>query len=454
MILLYTEESKSSDEIDNDSGFNNKDDSAFDSIRDFLESISSSTEALKKVMKENLSELDFSFYVSFSPDNQGRHLKLIKIIDNISSACISYKPTIKYKFSNENDWKISWKLFDDFKLNSLFEDLCLSYEYIFAYIYLTLSDISRELTSVLWLYTKNVLEVDEFWNSFSLDEKKEILLKVLVQLIKFFKYFNVVIRSHFSILNLNSPRYIPEYKYILKNGKMPDIKDYKDLNIFLPKKEAEILSSEEDTAEYIELMTESEHLMWSDIFYFLSEYDLAKYCYLKKNRETGELRIVNMEGIDHNFTEAGSGFLNFFPLLFQIYYRTKIDYLNHYIFIENPELHLNSNHLAALSSLLTSEDVPLIVETNSEQLIKKIQMQIFKGELKRDEISFLYFQNSKGQTKIEELKIDKKSISKYSSAVRLIRYNLSCSKIPDRSKNELTGFDSPQFYVSYPSYLS
>ena len=70
-----------------------------------------------------------------------------------------------------------------------------------------------------------------------MSEKKEIIIDVLIQLLKFYKYFNMVIRNHFSIYRFSSTRRIPKPKYIIKNDRLPKLRGFVNLNFFLSKKE-------------------------------------------------------------------------------------------------------------------------------------------------------------------------------------------------------------------------
>ena len=126
------------------------------------------------------------------------------------------------------------------------------------------------------------------------------------------------------------------------------------MNIFLPIDQAEILASGEETKEYTSLVTKPEHMVWIDVFDALKDIKLAQYCYLKKDKGTGELRIVNMEGIDHNVIYAGSAFLNIFTILLKFYFHEWVVFTRYYLSIQQPELHLNTKNQAKLASIFTS----------------------------------------------------------------------------------------------------
>ena len=195
---------------------------------------------------------------------------------------------------------------------------------------------------------------------------------------------------------------------------MPKIKDFGDLNLFLPKKEAEIIFAGGDYEEFYEVVTEPEHMAWSDTFLFLKSLKLAKYCYLKKDQGTAELRVVNMDGIDLNITESGNELLHLLPVIFRICNRFWKESKTNYIFIEHPELHLQSSKHRHLPGILYYHDSMLMTETHSELLIRELQLRISKGDMNKKDFSLLHFSKYKGETKVKGLTFNSKGILKTS----------------------------------------
>ena len=379
-------------------------------IRTILEAVSESPEFHKSLLKDKFSELDFSFKVTFGPDDNAQHLKTIEFVDNNSYASLTFKPKYEYLYIGYNYWEVECKLFDDDDLNSLFENLPARFDYIFGYDRPDFSDITRLLVPEFMHFIENDLNEEEGWKLIPEQEKKEILAAGLIQLIRFYKYFTIIIRTHFTVDYIQSSRHIPGLNYLIKNDRLPKVKDYQDLNIFLPKEQAEILASGEETNEYTSLITEPEHMVWVDVFSELQELKLAKYCYLKKDNRTGEIRIVNMEGIDHNILHAGSALLSILPILLKFYFYEWVVFRNYYLSIAEPELHLNEAKQAKLASVFTSNDQLLIVETHSEAMIRKVQLLISQKEIKKEDITFLHFKKIKGETRIKQLDINSKGI--------------------------------------------
>jgi len=54
----------------------------------------------------------------------------------------------------------------------------------------------------------------------------------------------------------------------------------------------------------------------------------------------------------------------------------------------------------------------MFIETHSEHLIRKIQVLIANGELDRDKVSVMYFDNNEGSTKIKKMEIEENGFFK------------------------------------------
>ena len=366
----------------------------------------------KRFLKDKFSDLNFSFKVIFSHHDSARHLMKVEFIDKSTSASISFKPEIINQFGVSNFWEIKLKLFEDQKINSLFKDLPAKLEYVFQYYPVNYLDIAKEIAVILFHFIDVELKENDYWNELLISEKKEIIVSTLVQLLRFYKYFNMVIRNHFSIFRFKSNRKIPKRKYILKNDRLPKIKDFGDLNLFLPQKEAEIIFAGPDYDEFHEVITEPEHMSWSETFSILESLKLAKYCYLKKDLGTAELRVVTMDGIDLNIAEAGNELIHLLPVIFKICNRFWKESKTNYIFIEHPELHFHSSKHKSLPSILHYHDSMLMIETHSERLLRELQLRFSKGEMNKKDFSILHFSKHEGETKVKRLTLNSKAIFK------------------------------------------
>ena len=366
----------------------------------------------KRFLKDKFSDLNFSFKVIFSHHDSAQHLMKVEFIDKSTSASISFKPEIINQFGLNNFWEIKLRLFEDQKINSLFKDLTAKLGYVFQYYPVNYSDIAKDIAVTLVYFVDDELKKNEYWNELLISEKKEIIVSTLVQLLRFYKYFNMVIRNHFSILRFKSNRKILKRKYILKNDRLPIIKDFVDLNLFLSQKEAKIIFAGPDYDEFHEVITESEHMSWYDTFLILDSSKLAKYCYLKKDHGTAEFRVVNMDGIDLNIADAGNDLLHLLPVIFKIRYGFWKESKTNYIFIEHPELHLHSSKHKHLPNILHYNDPMLMIETHSERLIRELQLRFSKGEMSKKDFSILHFSKHKGETKVKKLTLNSKAIFK------------------------------------------
>ena len=180
------------------------------------------------------------------------------------------------------------------------------------------------------------------------------------------------------------------------------------MNFYLTKKEAEVLFKGDDDKEYEKIMSEPEHMSWSEIFLTLQSLKLAKYCYMKKEAGGAELRVVNMDDIDLNIAESGNALLYLLPIIFRIFNRFWKEGKTNYMFIEHPELYLHSALHKLLPGILHNYGSKLMIEIHSEALIKELQARFSKGELDKKEISLFYFSKHKFGT-IENFKIEVKS---------------------------------------------
>jgi len=208
--------------------------------------------------------------------------------------------------------------------------------------------------------------------------------------------------------------------------------------------------------------------------YLLSNFYLQlffnSFYYLKCNEEVGRIFILNNIGSIFNFSTASSGLIQLFPVILYLNILNKNNFMQlniaknelkvgdqywfdrFYIYsdnidvndlvitygdfsfdnlgkkvcnkcfaqlyIEQPELHLHPKLQSQLAELFTdtiqdsNKESIITIETHSEHLIRKMQVQIAKGELSKDKVGVWYFDNSGGTTKIKEMKIDENGLFK------------------------------------------
>ena len=207
------------------------------------------------------------------------------------------------------------------------------------------------------------------------------------------------------MIQFNGIRSVPNYKYLLQDNFLPTIDDYGDLNDFITTRKR-IKNSE------IETLLKKD-ATWSLLFYNLIFLNLAKFVYVLKTKETGEIRVIGMNNEDYNLVESSSGFLQIFPIL-KTYFCDAL-FLNRPIFIQQPELHLHPNAQAELADVFSyfisnkssSINYPrLIIETHSEHLIRKLQVLIASKKINKEDVSINYFYNVNGETKIKQMVIE------------------------------------------------
>ena len=117
-----------------------------------------------------------------------------------------------------------------------------------------------------------------------------------------------------------------------------------------------------------------------------------------------------MNGIDLNIAEAGNELLHLLPVIFKICNRFWKESKTNYIFIEHPELHLQSSKHKHLPGILYYHDSMSMIETHSELLVRGLQLRISKGDMNKKDFSLLHFRKYSVSLKI--------GIKKYSISER------------------------------------
>lgn len=249
--------------------------------------------------------------------------------------------------------------------------------------------------------------ISEDWEVLSDLEKESIFYESL----KFSYLTNVVAPKHllefFNYKHLPLVRQVPQKKY-LKNNNEFDQKDYHGLLNYIHELKTSL----------------SPALVFSNINNYLNILGYDYKFIFSTNNDVGSIILKN-EKEEINLTNASSGLIQIIPILIccslsnlrkQSFFFQRHLMLRVYstLLIEQPELHLHpklQSQLAVLfSDTVKDSDNNLFVETHSEHLIRKIQVLIANGELDREKVSVLYFDNKDSSTKVEEMKIDDKGL--------------------------------------------
>ncbi len=113
-------------------------------------------------------------------------------------------------------------------------------------------------------------------------------------------------------------------------------------------------------------------------------------------------------GTKVSLSDVGFGVSQFLPILVADLQLSK----NSTLIVAQPEIHLHPNVAAGFANYLVGQidknQKNYIIETHSECFLNRIRLAIVKGELKEEDLSVYYLENTKGETKIYELIFNKK----------------------------------------------
>lgn len=144
-----------------------------------------------------------------------------------------------------------------------------------------------------------------------------------------------------------------------------------------------------------------------------NEYNVGWLDYIKSN---SNIRI--------NLSMASSGFIQIFPIVFFLFYQLANRDENPLItIIEQPELHLHPKaQIKLLETFLRAMEIYnynysenfLLVETHSEHILKKIQLEIAKNPQLNDLVSVYFLNEDKknNRTTVEKIEIDENGFLK------------------------------------------
>lgn len=134
------------------------------------------------------------------------------------------------------------------------------------------------------------------------------------------------------------------------------------------------------------------------------------------DKKDNYMRISIIKGnndIRLNASNESSGFVQILPIIIGF----AINHKN--IYIEQPELHLHPKLQSQLANIFSdvfliekgqderfNNNIYIFVETHSEHLIRKIQVLIAKGEIKKENIAVNYLGNENGKINVKEMFIE------------------------------------------------
>jgi len=189
------------------------------------------------------------------------------------------------------------------------------------------------------------------------------------------------------------------------------------------------------------------------------KFGINNYYSIELEKDVGRIFLIGKDNLKISMSNASSGFIQVFPIIvlcklieLQDVSRNKVDEFSYgftnkefdkrindteiiqkfhpfvfksdlilnfnTLFIEQPELHLHPKLQSQLGVLFADSinnskiEDSIFVETHSEHLIRKIQVLIANGELSKEKVSVLYFDNDQGTTKIKEMEIDENGLFK------------------------------------------
>ncbi len=376
----------------------------------------------------NKNSLNFTFTVEFKYDETGVNLFTIKMKDNNSQssfeASMEKSDVSGYSFiSNEinllND-KYLTEIFLKFFRNTFTDGYPSNFPNKLQFVNITnedpfISNFNHYVTD----------ETIDKWKNISKDKRLEIYFKLLKLIYINYRLVPNNLFRFFIYKHLPLTRITPKSKYNLEDNLFDD-RDYYGLLNLLPRKQ------------------EAYNINLSKFF------DLKLF--IECNNEVGRI-YIQKHATKINFSSASSGLIQLFPIIiyselltfnpYKFIINTNCDsaekdtfdlvgrydytyknqetyFFNNYFFqllIEQPELHLHPKLQSQLAKLFadtikkSKNENFLIIETHSEHLIRKIQVLIANGELDRDKVSVLYFDNKDGKpTEVEEMKIDEKGL--------------------------------------------
>lgn len=268
-----------------------------------------------------------------------------------------------------------------------------------------------------------------------------------------FNYNHVVDSNNIrNFVHFSTTRQRPKVKYILKRNKFEV-----DVYYGIPENIYKIQNEKESYKE----------VNYEQINRLINLFHFGTKIKVEKENGIGKILLISRDGSETNLSEGSSGSLQLIPILLELTI-PKGDCTAKVVLIEQPELHLHPKLQSLLAELFAwqsgfneygetycwdereideyicnfrdkvyseqvrndkcmnyfllldeaNEDVSpweshfhelknkFIIETHSEHMIRKIQIMIARGELKKEKLAIYYFDNKDGETKSKEMNLD------------------------------------------------
>jgi len=343
-----------------------------------------------------LSDYKFSYYVTFlfKYNELGKNLFSICIKDEVNETSIEYNTqgnySANFNFKNNNEYLKHF-------LNSCFKNnFCGDHEFPT----INKNDFIEGKSPFDFITKKNESKYVIEWLNLSIEKRKDIYYDLLK-----FSYISIELIPKCFIYSLDLfhlpiIREIPRPKYLLINNKFNSDEYYGFLDK-LYKSNTKINGIKVDYTS-------------DKINEFLKIIGIEKKLKLYINKDIGYIYFYNKYKKKINLANESSGLIQVLPILISLCIKPKYPF----IMIEQPELHLHPKLQSRLADVFLKslidrkEPNTIMIETHSEHLIRKIQVLIANGELSREKVNVLYFDNNQGSTKIKEMEIDENGLFK------------------------------------------
>ncbi len=134
----------------------------------------------------------------------------------------------------------------------------------------------------------------------------------------------------------------------------------------------------------------------------------------KKIVGVGYRFIVKKDGAERELADMGFGTRQVIPVILGVFNNKQIPFM-----IEEPESNLHPKLQSMLADLIVevksqeeNAGAPLIIETHSEYLIRKLQFLVANGSISHNDVSISYIENINGTLVVNKLEIRKDGILK------------------------------------------
>lgn len=237
----------------------------------------------------------------------------------------------------------------------------------------------------------------------------------------YYKYIPLLVNYYLDWFKVESIRMKPQYNYKLDKYSNFSKTEYYGLISQLDKLKTNDKFESDDEKISRELYDSIEQFLEEK----LKDLGLGGNIEIWKDTKNyiGGINYVDQYGVKTNLAEVSSGLLQILPILFKSYflYRADIKYfidtestldnpLEGYpiIMLEQPELHLHPSLQTKFAEFLSQSRTNFLIETHSEHIVRKIQVLIAQGSLKKEKVAVYYFEKDErtGITKIKEMELE------------------------------------------------